>query len=477
MTINLYGMVSLKVWMCLLVVVGARARSAPPAPAGCQWDYSDAKLSESNFLTCNIKTIGSADFLFKNITTAQAYNINKLKLTCTDLLFFESSLHMNTGSFLGQLRKLEDLSIEYCKIRYVPATVLSPLRDLTSLTLRSYNTDWPAMTMEFHAESFRGLMELRSLDLGDNNIYTLPSEVFCPLFSLESLNLTNNRIQDISDIGFSDWGKGPIAPGAGYTDIPEKIPMDATELYLDGNDFGSLSSHLFIGKKKLHKLYLNNSNIATIDNDTLNGLHSLNVLHLENNHLTELSGGEFSQLKHLRELYLNDNLLTSVANKTFENLSSLRVAHLQGNKILDVDKKLTHMIHLENINVRGNIFTCNCDNVLLLQNWFKKNYEDPADMFCADENGLTSNMTVFDVIDKCHDSSVLDNTIPTENQLYQYDEVTTIKLNFVPLLAVVLISCVQMREDTLRGIRRRQLRLSIGINMMLYRHKHQRQIP
>ncbi|XP_011557533.2 toll-like receptor 6 [Plutella xylostella] len=1015
MTKNFYSMVSLKVWMCLVLVAGARARSAPPAPVGCQWDYSDAKLSESNFLTCNIKTIGSADFLFKNITTAQAYNINKLKLTCTDLLFFESSLHMNTGSFLGQLRKLEDLRIEYCKIRYVPATVLSPLRDLTSLTLRSYNTDWPAMTMEFHAESFRGLMELRSLDLGDNNIYMLPSEVFCPLFSLESLNLTNNRIQDISEIGFSDWGKGPIAPGkscntglkmldlshnnvlrlpdnglsslrslevlkiqnnlineigdrafvglnslkilnlsgnklvavppelfqssrvikqislannslsvlapgllegldqlekldlsrnrltndwvnrdtfaglirlvilnlshnslirldpksfqdlnnlqvlnldnnaietisngafaelrnlhqlsisdnrmkalnehifcnlfvlsqlyldnnqisvinersfenitylqdlglngnslnmipdgikklrflksldvgknnitkvsntsfegleelyglrlvdnhitsipkdtfstlpslqvlnlasnkienveqdaflsnptlkairldgnkltdirgvfnklntlgwlnisdnkliyfdysympeslewldihsnnitkldneqnaqqnirmldvsynalenvdersipdsievlflnnnkihtihpgtflqkrnlekviitdnklrtvelsaftlphipkhrmlpkffignnpfvcnchmiwlqkinlwnhmrqyprfmdldtvtcevvnnkyggkanlmdvpetqflcsyethcssscsccdfeacdckmacpegcscfhdsnwnsnvidcsnVGYTEVPEKIPMDATELYLDGNDFGALNSHLFIGKKKLHKLYLNNSNIISIDNDTLNGLHSLNVLHLESNHLTELTGGEFSQTKHLRELYLNDNLLTSVANKTFESLSSLRIAHLQGNKILDLDKKLAHIVHLENVNVQGNLFTCTCANVMPLQNWFKKNYEDPADMFCASENGVTSNLTVYDVIDNCRDSSVTDNTIPTENQPYQFDEVSTIKLNFVPLLAVVLISVI-----------------------------------
>ncbi|CAH2047356.1 unnamed protein product, partial [Iphiclides podalirius] len=183
------------VWICLVLAAGARARSAPPAPAGCQWDYSDTKLSESNFLTCNIKTIGSADFLFKNITTAQAYNINKLKLTCTDLLFFESSLHMNTGSFLGQLRKLEDLRIEYCKIRYVPATVLSPLRDLTSLTLRSFNTDWPAMTMEFHAESFRGLMELRSLDLdNEKNVQQ----------NIRMLDVSYNALEDIDERSVPD---------------------------------------------------------------------------------------------------------------------------------------------------------------------------------------------------------------------------------------------------------------------------------
>ncbi|CAG9562587.1 unnamed protein product [Danaus chrysippus] len=238
----------------------------------------------------------------------------------------------------------------------------------------------------------------------------------------------------------SNWNSNVIdCSNVGYTEIPEKIPMDATELYLDGNDFGTLGSHLFIGKKKLHKLYLNNSNIATMDNDTFNGLHSLNVLHLENNHLTELAGGEFSQTKHLRELYLNDNFLTSVGNSTFENLSSLRVVHLQGNKILDLDKKLNHIAHLETVNIKGNIFTCSCDHLISLQNWLKKHNEDPSEMMCF-ENSL--NVTVFDVTDKCHDSVVADNTIPTENQPFQYDEISTIKLNFVPLLAVVLISVI-----------------------------------
>ncbi|KAG5868755.1 hypothetical protein JTB14_034641 [Gonioctena quinquepunctata] len=77
---------------------------------------------------------------------------------------------------------------------------------------------------------------------------------------------------------------------SGYTNIPENIPMDATEIYLDGNDLGELGSHAFIGKNKLEVLFLNNSNVRALHNMTFNGPMSLKVLHLENNKLAELRG-------------------------------------------------------------------------------------------------------------------------------------------------------------------------------------------
>ena len=47
--------------------------------------------------------------------------------------------------------------------------------------------------------------------------------------------------------------------------LPKKLPMDATELLLDGNNLTKLESHTFIGRMNLQTLFLNNSNIqATI---------------------------------------------------------------------------------------------------------------------------------------------------------------------------------------------------------------------
>jgi hypothetical protein len=40
--------------------------------------------------------------------------------------------------------------------------------------------------------------------------------------------------------------------------------MDATDVYLDGNNLPQLSQHAFIGKKNLKTLLLNNSQVRDI---------------------------------------------------------------------------------------------------------------------------------------------------------------------------------------------------------------------
>ena len=43
--------------------------------------------------------------------------------------------------------------------------------------------------------------------------------------------------------------------------------MDATDVYLDGNNLPQLSQHAFIGKKNLKTLLLNNSQVCDISNE------------------------------------------------------------------------------------------------------------------------------------------------------------------------------------------------------------------
>ena len=64
--------------------------------------------------------------------------------------------------------------------------------------------------------------------------------------------------------------------------------MDATEIFLDGNNVGELHSHTFIGRKNLKALYLNHSLISSVQNHTFNGLAALQILHLEGNSIKEL---------------------------------------------------------------------------------------------------------------------------------------------------------------------------------------------
>ena len=62
--------------------------------------------------------------------------------------------------------------------------------------------------------------------------------------------------------------------------VPEFIPMDATAVYLDGNNFNSnaLINDEFIGRKHLTSLYLNNSQISIISNQTFKGMVFIKLL-------------------------------------------------------------------------------------------------------------------------------------------------------------------------------------------------------
>ena len=67
-------------------------------------------------------------------------------------------------------------------------------------------------------------------------------------------------------------------------------------------------------------MYLNNSNIASLNNFSLEGLSSVRVLHLEDNRLSRLEGQELATLTEIKELYLQHNLLEFIHPDTFSNL-------------------------------------------------------------------------------------------------------------------------------------------------------------
>jgi Leucine-rich repeat (LRR) protein len=134
----------------------------------------------------------------------------------------------------------------------------------------------------------------------------------------------------------NSWTNNVIQCSAGdFNDVPPLIPMDATTVYLDGNNMTELVNPGFIGRKRVHTIYLNNSLIQHVTNFSFEGLSSLRVLHLENNRIERLEGTEFGGLDRMKELYLQNNLLAYIAPDTFENLRSLAVLRLDGNLLVN----------------------------------------------------------------------------------------------------------------------------------------------
>ncbi|KAF4525239.1 hypothetical protein B566_EDAN013201 [Ephemera danica] len=160
---------------------------------------------------------------------------------------------------------------------------------------------------------------------------------------------------------------------AGHVTLPSRIPIDATELYLDGNAMRELRNHAFIGRKKMRVLYLNGSLVESIQNRTFNGLISLESLYLHDNRLRVLRGFEFEQLSNLRELFLQNNRLSHITNTTFLPLRSLRLLRLDGNRLasLPMWQVPSHNPQLTEIALANNPWACRCRFSTALRSWLQ----------------------------------------------------------------------------------------------------------
>lgn len=163
---------------------------------------------------------------------------------------------------------------------------------------------------------------------------------------------------------------------AGYTQVPAKIPMDTTEVYIDGNNLIELSGHSFIGRKNLRVLYANHSNIQIIYNTTFYGLKKLSILHLENNQIQQLYGTEIMHLENLQQLYLQNNKISFIEDQAFGGLKKLEVLQLDGNRLINFEVwQLAGNPYLVEITLSNNLWTCECEFLKNFKIYLSSNIE------------------------------------------------------------------------------------------------------
>lgn len=184
--------------------------------------------------------------------------------------------------------------------------------------------------------------------------------------------LNNGNYQ--SRLGQSPHNR-PYPQPVKFLNIPDKIPMDVTELYLDGLELHHLRGNSLIGRRNLKSLYLNNSQVYSIEPKAFATQKALKVLQLNSNYLTELRGYEFEQQVELRELYLANNRLTSIANITFTPLRSLQILHLQNNQLYHMNfwSNIPTGHKLISLNLGSNPWSCQCDYVEPMLQWLHSN--------------------------------------------------------------------------------------------------------
>ncbi|XP_059470097.1 toll-like receptor Tollo [Neocloeon triangulifer] len=336
----------------------------PPPPEGTAEDVGGGGSGEQQVaLMCRLKTINS-ELEHTNFSVIQPQHTALLRIECSDALFFQSSL--STDSF-RPLVELRELSIEFCKLGSLPSGAFRGLKRLRVLSLRTHNTDWSAMALELAQDAFTELPQLTSLDLSENNMWTMPRGVFCPLTALRSLNLTRNRLREVNHLQFSTKGCGTnlveldvsnnsleaLPPevlsnlstlkrlrlqGNGVSFVADKALMGLValeELNLADNKVSSLPPELFSDARAVRHVRLENNSISVLAPGLFNGLEQLLVLNLGQNELASewVNGATFTGLVRLVVLDISHNKLTRLESSIFKDLYSLQILRLENNAI------------------------------------------------------------------------------------------------------------------------------------------------
>ncbi|XP_037720849.1 toll-like receptor 6 [Drosophila subpulchrella] len=339
------------------------------APDDCHFMPAGGLDQPEIALTCNLRTVNS-EFDTTNFSVIPAEHTVALHILCNDEIMAKSRLEAQS---FAHLARLQQLSIQYCKLGRLGRQVLDGLEQLRNLTLRTHNILWPALNFEIEADAFLVTRRLERLDLSSNNIWSLPDNIFCTLSELSALNMSENRLQDVNELGFRDRSKEPAsAPGTASTESSSttesarksssvSCSLDLEYLDVSHNDFVVLPANGFGTLRRLRVLSVNNNGISMIADKALSGLKNLQVLNLSSNKIVALPTELFAeQAKIIQEVYLQNNSISVLNPQLFSNLDQLQALDLSMNQITStwIDKNtFVGLIRLVLLNLSHNKLT------------------------------------------------------------------------------------------------------------------------
>ncbi|XP_061495726.1 leucine-rich repeat-containing G-protein coupled receptor 5 isoform X2 [Rhineura floridana] len=297
-------------------------------------------------------------------------------------------LHNNRIYSLGKkcfdgLHSLETLDLNYNSLDEFPISVRA-LRNLKELGFHSNNIK------SIPKQAFVGNPSLIAIHFYDNPIQTVGKSAFQHLPELKTLTLNGaSQITEFPDLTGTTSLESLTLTGAQIASLPETICDQLPSLQVLDLSYNRLEDlpH-FTACEKLQKIDLHHNEIYEIEVNTFQQLVALRSLDLAWNKISVIHANAFSSLLSLTKLDLSSNLLSSFAVTGLYGLTHLK---LTGNHALQSLISSENFPELKVIEMPYAYQCCAfgvCDGYLKIQNQWNKDENSSADEFQRKDAGI-----------------------------------------------------------------------------------------
>lgn len=225
------------------------------------------------------------------------------------------------------------------------------------------------------------MRKMNLLDLSKNKISTIPNDSFKGLSELVTLKLMDNNLtlSRYSFRGLEGSLKNLNLKGTKQKRVPDSIrglrKLAFLDLSLNGIRElpGSSGSRTFEDLDSLTALNLERNLISTLGESAFQGARkTLSSLSLLNNLLSEFPVGSIHSLKQLKVLDIGFNLITSIPEIAFRGNPFVTLLAFDGNPITTVSERtLSHLNKtLRGLSLGGRFLNCDC-NLKWIAEWVR----------------------------------------------------------------------------------------------------------
>lgn len=306
---------------------GENVLTSYPCPRQCNC-YQGSVDEEVVSIVCRVDYIHPDDDFY--VIRTQITSI--LYIICTEK---DTLSHVKDGMF-NNLESFMGLSVENCRVSYMPGNFLSGLQSLEQIEIKS------AGTLEMEDSVFHQVPKLTHVTIASSHVVKMPD--LCKLSNLKFLNVSDNDFKSMESTGVLCKN--------------DTVLPHLTTLILDKNSIFNISSGSLKSLPNLNDFRIADGNLVNIEEDALSDVQKITFLDLTNNAISNVSVSQFSWNRELEVLGLGRNPLKQIHPKTFSSVKNLIVLTLDYSGLDNaVWESLYPFRQLKDLQLQGNSVT------------------------------------------------------------------------------------------------------------------------